>query len=69
MKCFCDNYGLKSLIRKGTCYKDSENPTCIYLMLTNVLSSYQSTCVTEPGLPDFYLMTSTVMRKEYRKIQ
>ena len=36
MKCFCDNYGLKTLIRKLTCYKNSENPTCIDLMLTNV---------------------------------
>ena len=36
MKCFCDNYDLKTLIRKSTCYKNFENLTCIDLMLTNV---------------------------------
>ena len=35
MKCFCDIYGLETLIKKPTCYKNSENPTCIELMLTN----------------------------------
>ena len=69
MKCFCDNYGLKALIRKPTCYKNSENSTGIDLMLTNVPRSFQSTCVIETGLSDFHLMTLTVMRKEYRKFQ
>ena len=31
--------------------------------------SFQGTCVTETGLPDFHLMTSTVMRKDFRKIK
>ena len=69
MKCFCDNYGLKTLIRKLTCYKNSENPTCIDLMLTNVPHCWWSSCVIETGLPDFHLMTLTVMKKEYRKFQ
>ena len=31
IKNFCDNYGVKSLIRQPTCYKDPcyKNPTCI----------------------------------------
>lgn len=32
MKCFYDTYFLKL----RTCYKNSENPTCIDLMLTDV---------------------------------
>ena len=35
IKAFCDNYGLKSLIRQPTCYKSPSNPTCIGLILTN----------------------------------
>ena len=26
MKCFCDNYNLKSLIKQPTCYKNPDNP-------------------------------------------
>ena len=69
MKCFCDNYGLKTLIRKPTWYKSFENPTCIDLMLTNVPRSFLRTCVIETALSDFHLITLTVMRKEYRKFQ
>ena len=29
MNRFCVNYGLKTLKRKPTCYKNPENPTCI----------------------------------------
>ena len=33
LKGFCDNYGPKTLTRKQTCHKNSENFTCIDLML------------------------------------
>ena len=69
MKSFCENYGLKNLIRQPTCYKNPSNPVCIDLILTNVLRSYQNTCVVETGLPDFHLMTLTVMRKSFKKYQ
>ena len=38
-------------------------------MLTNVPCSFQSTCAIKTGLSVFYLMTLTVMRREYRKLQ
>ena len=38
-------------------------------MLQIVPCSFQSTSVIETSLPDFHLMTLTVMRKEYRKFQ
>ena len=66
MKCFCDNYGPKNLIGKPKCYKNSENPTCIDLTLTNMPRSFQSTCAIEKGLSGFPLMTLIVMRKEYQ---
>ena len=67
MKSFCENYGLKNLIRQPTCYKNPSNPVCIDLILTNVPRSFQSTCVVETGLSDFHLMT--VMRKSFKKYQ
>ena len=62
IKTFCDNYGLKNLIRQPTYYKSPSNPTCIYLILTNAPQKFQSTCVLETGLSDFHLMTVTVMK-------
>ena len=67
MKSFCENYGLKNLIRQATCYKNPRNPVCIDLIFTNVPRSFQSTCVAETGLSDLYLMTLTVMRKFFKK--
>ena len=69
MQSFCDKYSLKSLIRQPTYYKNFEKPTFIDLILTNMPRSFQSTCVIETGLSDFYLMTLTVMRKNFRKIK
>ena len=69
MKSFCENYDLKNLIGQPTCYKNSSNPACIDLILTNVPRSFQSTCVVETGLSDFHLITLTVMRKSFKKYQ
>ena len=69
MKTFCENYNLQNLIRQPTCYKNLSRPTSIDLILTNVLRSFQSTCVIETGLSDFHLMTLTVMKKSFKKFQ
>ena len=69
IKDFCDNYGLKSLIRQPTCYKSPSNPTCIDLILTNAPQKFQNTCVLETGLSDFDLMTVTVMRKIFKNLK
>ena len=69
MKSFCENYGLKNVIRQPTRNKNPSNPVCIDLILTNVPRSFQSTCVVETGLSDFHLMTLTVMRKGFKKYQ
>ena len=47
LKEFCDLYGMKSLIRIPTCYKNPANPTCIDLMLTNSKRSFQNSCTME----------------------
>ena len=69
MKSFCENYNLKSLIKQPTCYKNSNKPTCINLILTNVSRMFQSTCVLETGLSDFYPMAVTVMSKTFEKMR
>ena len=69
MKSFCENYGLKNLIRQPICYKIPINLVCIDLFLTNVPHSFQSTCVVDTGLSDFQWKTLTVMMKSFKKYQ
>ena len=61
MKEFCSLNGLKNLINEPTCYKNSEKPTCIDLILTNQPTLFQRSAVLETGLSDFHLLTVTVV--------
>ena len=67
METFCDNYNLTSLIKQPTCYKNSNNPTCIDSILSNTPRSFQTTCVIKTGLSDFYSITLIVMKKSFGK--
>ena len=44
---FCENYNLKIQIKQPTCYKNSQKPTCIDLILINVPRMFQSTSALE----------------------
>ena len=50
MSGFCDTFGLNSLIKDATCYKNPENPSSIDLSLTNNPRRFQNSCVIEKGL-------------------
>ena len=67
-KVFCSSYGLHSLIKHPTCYQNPENPSCIDLILTNKVKSFQSTCVMETGLSDFRRMIISVLKIRFRKL-
>ena len=60
MKCFRE---------QRTCYKNPDNPTYFDLLLTNAPRNFQSTCSLETGLSDFNLITLTVVRKSFKKLQ
>ena len=68
METFCESYGLKNLIKVPTCYKNSQNPSCIDLILTNSPLSFQSSGVIETELSDFHNMTVTVMKTTFQKL-
>ena len=42
---FCDTFGLKSLVKDATCYKNLENPGSIDLILKSNPRSFQNSCV------------------------
>ena len=68
MKHFCESYNLKSLIKVPTYYENLDNPSCIDLRLTNKTNNFQSLCVIETSLSDFYEITVTVIRTQFRKL-
>ena len=68
METFCESYGLKNLIKVPTCYKNPQNSSCIDLILTNSLLSFQSSGVIETGISDFHKMTVTVMKATFQKL-
>ena len=67
LKEFCDLYGMKSLIRVPTCYKNQTYPTCIDLKLTNSNRSFQNSCTIQTGLSDFHKMITTVLKICFQK--
>ena len=68
IKIFCDSYEL-NLIKDVTCYKNPENPSSIYLILTNNTNSFQNSGLIETGLSDFHKMTFTVMETTFEKLK
>ena len=65
----CDTFGLSSLIKDATCYKNPENPSSIDLILTNNPRSFQNSCVVETGLSDFHRMVVTVMKTSFERLK
>ena len=57
------------MIYKPTCFENPDKPSCIDLILTNCLRSFQNSCAIEPGLSDFHKLVVTVMKTTYKKSQ
>ena len=66
-KNFCESYGLRSLVKEPTCFKNPENPSCIDLILTNKRRSFIKAGVIEAGLSDYHKLVTTVMKKHFPK--
>ena len=64
---FCDTYNLQNLIKHPTCFKNSQNPSSIDVMLTNKIRSFQNSQVIETGLSDHHKMTVTVLKTFFHK--
>ena len=64
---FCNLYLLKNLIKKPTCFKNSENPKTIDLILTNRPRSFCNSDTLETGLSDFHKLTVTVLKMFFKK--
>ena len=68
MKIFRSSYGLRSLNKQLTCNKHSEISSCIDLILTNKVKSFQSASALKTGSSDCYRMTISVIKMHFRKL-
>ena len=68
MSSFCDTFDLTSLIKEPTCYKKSNKPSCVDLILRNKLFSFQNSCVADTGLSDFHWMILPITKMTFQKL-
>ena len=64
---FCEIYSCKNLIKDNTCFKNLLKLSCIDLIITNRLKSFQNSVTVETRLSDFYKRTLTVKKVFYKK--
>ena len=64
---FLDQYQAKNLVKKYTCFKSVDNPSCVDLLITNNYRSFQHTNVFSTGLSDFHKMAITVLKTKFEK--
>ena len=69
MKTFCQAYGLKNLIKEPTCYKNTNNPSSIDVILTNRPNRFHNPMTIETGLSDHHKMVLTVLKTYFKKIE
>ena len=64
---FIDEYNAKNIVQEDTCFKSVLNPSCIDLLITNSLLSFQNTIAVSNGLSGFRNMVITVMKMSFKK--
>ena len=67
MSAFLYQHNLKNLVKQKTCFKSTENPSCIDLFLTNCAHSFQNTNTISAGISDCHKMVVTVLKTTFTK--
>ena len=63
----CHTFGLKSLIKDATCYKNPENLNSIDFTIRNNSRSFRNFCVIKTDLLDFHRMVVTVTKTLFER--
>ena len=59
----------KNLVQQKTCFKSTNNPSCIDLFVTNSPRSFRNTITFANGLSDFHKMILTVLKSTFPKVR
>ena len=66
---FMSAYNLKDLVKQQTCFKNPENSSCIDLILTNSLRSFQKSSFFETGISDFDKLATAFLKQYFLKLK
>ena len=69
MSAFLYQHNLKNLVKHKTCFKSTDNSSCIDLFLTNCANSFQNTTTISAGISDCHNMVVTVLKTTFTKKQ
>ena len=59
----------KDLVQQKTCFKSTNNPSCIDLFVINSPRSFQNTITFASGLSDFHKMILTILKSTFPKVR
>ena len=59
----------KNLVQQKTCFKSTNNPSCIDLFVTNSPRSFQNTITFASGLSDFHKIILTILKSTFPKVR
>ena len=65
----CTFYNFKSFIKKPTCYKNADNPSCIDLNLRSCPNYFQDSLTFDTGSSDFQKLILTLFKSEIPRQQ
>ena len=65
---FLFNNDSKNLVQQKTCFKITNNPSCINLFVTNSHKSFQNTITFSSVLSDFFKMILTILKSTFPKV-
>ena len=63
------NMVFKTWLKKKTCFKNPNNPSCIDIFLTNTPKCFQNTKAIACGLSDCHKMILTVIKMTFQKVK
>ena len=66
---FLFNNNVKNLVEQKTCFKSTNNPSCIDLFVTNSPRRFQNTITLASGLSDFHKMILTILKSTFPKVK
>ena len=64
---FCEVHNLKNLINEPVCFKNSEKPIIVDLILANKPKYFLHSSTYKTGISDFHKMTVTVRKVIFKK--
>ena len=67
MESFLNEHELSNLVKEKTCFNKMQNPSCIYLLLTNNSCAFQQTTTVCSGLSDCHKLVLTVLKTSIHK--